>query len=117
MLHVCFNDPNKMVGNFDYNQFRRKLQIQMKKKPTGLTMTMKLSPGLAEIVGLGQASRTEIMKRLHWYVKSQDLLDPIDRRYFYPDRKMQPIFGSNRMRTFTMAKFLKDHLTSLDESK
>ena len=102
------------MGNFNYYEFRQRLLKKLGKKQTGLNKPFKLSPGLAELVGLNTTTRTEIMKRLHAYVKLQDLLDPLDGRYFYPDEKMQPIFGSQRMRTFGMAKYLAKHLTPLE---
>jgi chromatin remodeling complex protein RSC6 len=39
------------------------------------------------------------------------LQDPENKQFFKPDKKMQPVFGSDNVRAFGMAKFLKTHLS------
>merc|ERR1712088_199056 len=81
------------------------------KKETGLTKQMKLSDDLAAIVGQKQASRGECIKLLWAYLRKNNLQDPENKQYFFPDKKMAKVFGSDRVRAFGMAKFLSAHLS------
>ena len=87
----------------------------MPPKTNGLTKPLNLSPELAELMGAKKGekmARTEVVKRLWAHLKSNNLQDPEDKRYFTPDAKMQPIFGKERILAFGMAKYLKAHLTN-----
>ena len=82
---------------------------------SGLTKPLALSPELADIVGAKkgeQLSRPEVVKRIWAYLKEKKLQDPENKQYFVPDKKMEPIFGKDKVRAFGMAKFLKAHLTN-----
>ena len=57
-------------------------------------------------------SRPEVVKRLWAYIKENKLQDPENKQFFKPDKKMEPIFGKDKIRAFGMAKFLKTHLTN-----
>ena len=70
---------------------------------------MKLS-ALAEIVGKKEASRAECVKQLWAYLKKHNLQDPENKQFFTPDKKMAKVFGSDRIRAFSMSKFLSAHL-------
>merc|ERR1712038_997656 len=80
-------------------------------KGGGLTKPMKLSADLADIVGKKEASRAECIKHLWAYLKKNNLQDPENKQYFFPDKKMAKVFGSDRVRAFGMAKFLSAHLS------
>merc|ERR1711890_129724 len=80
-------------------------------KGSGLTKPMKLSADLADIVGKKEASRAECIKLLWAYLKKNNLQDPENKQYFFPDKKMAKVFGSDRVRAFGMAKFLSAHLS------
>ena len=82
-------------------------------KGSGLTKPMKLSADLADIVGKKEASRAECIKQLWAYIKKNNLQDPENKQYFFPDKKMGKIFGQERIRAFGMAKFLGAHLTAI----
>merc|ERR1712213_119945 len=84
------------------------------KKATGLTKPMTLSPELAAIVGAKKdekLARSEVVKRLWAYLKAQNLQDPENKQYFTPDEKMAPVFGTEKIKAFSMAKYLKTHLS------
>merc|ERR1712055_1173983 len=84
-------------------------------KGSGLTKPLALSPELADIVGAKkgeQLSRPEVVKRIWAYLKEKKLQDPENKQYFVPDKKMEPVFGKDKVRAFGMAKFPKAHLTN-----
>ena len=72
---------------------------------------MKLSADLADIVGKKEASRAECVKQLWAYLKKNTLQDPENKQFFTPDKKMAKVFGTERMRCFSMTKFLTPHLS------
>jgi len=82
-------------------------------KGSGLTKPMKVSDDLAAVVGMKEASRAQCIKMLWKYLKDHNLQDPENKQYFFPDKKMAKIFGSERIRAFGMAKFLGAHLTAI----
>jgi upstream activation factor subunit UAF30 len=82
-------------------------------KGSGLTKPMKVSAELADVVGMKEASRAQCIKMLWKYLKDHNLQDPENKQYFFPDKKMAKIFGSERIRAFGMAKFLGAHLTAI----
>src|ERR1700722_13724880 len=55
-------------------------------------------------------SRLEVVKRLWAYIKENELQDPNDKRYIVCDDRLMTIFKQNRIHSFTMNKFLTDHL-------
>src|SRR5687767_13999767 len=55
-------------------------------------------------------SRLEVVKRLWAYIKENDLQDPNDKRYIVCDDRLMTIFKQDRIHSFTMNKFLTDHL-------
>ena len=78
-------------------------------------MPMKLSTELADIVGVDEASRAELNKLLWAYIKEKGLQDPENKQFFTPDKKMAKIFGKDKLKGFSMAKYLAPHLTKIDE--
>ena len=84
-------------------------------KGAGLTRPNKLSSELSDIVGVEEASRAELMKLLFAYLKEHNLKDPENGQFFTPDKKMSKVFGKDKIRAFSMSKFIGDHLTPIDE--
>ena len=83
-------------------------------KGSGLTKAFVLSPELADLVGANKGeklSRPEVIKRMWVYIKAKNLQDPENKRWFTPDAKCQPVFGSEKILAFGMAKHLKAHLS------
>ena len=74
---------------------------------------MKLSADLPDIVGKKEASRAECVKQLWAYLKKHNLQDPENKQFFTPDKKMAKVFGSDRIRAFSMSKFLSAHLSQV----
>ena len=84
-------------------------------KGAGLTRPNKLSSELSDIVGVEEASRAELMKLLFAYLKEHNLKDPENGQFFTPDKKMSKVFGKDKIRAFSMSKFIGEHLTPIDE--
>merc|ERR1711994_801654 len=81
-------------------------------KGSGLTKPMKLSAELADIVGQKEASRAQCIKQLWAYLKKNNLQDPENKQFFTPDKKMAKVFGTEKIRAFSMAKYLSSHLSA-----
>merc|ERR1712082_156015 len=85
------------------------------KKMTGLQMPLNVSPELAKIIGTKkgeQVSRAQVIKKLWAYLKEKNLQDPENKQWFTPDKAMEGIFGSEKIKCFSMSKYLKEHLTN-----
>merc|ERR1712186_272715 len=82
-------------------------------KGGGLTKAMKVSGDLKAIIGKDQASRAECVKELWAYLKKHNLQDPENKQFFTPDKKMAKVFGTDRIRAFSMSKFLGGQLSEL----
>jgi upstream activation factor subunit UAF30 len=84
------------------------------KKATGLTQLLTLSPALAAIVAAEQdekLTKSEVVKRLWAYLKEKNLQDPENWHCFIPDKLMEPVFGSERIKAFSMIKYLGAHVS------
>ena len=81
----------------------------------GLTKPMKLSDDLAAVVGMEEASRAQCVKHLWAYIKDNNLQDPENKQYFIPDKKMAKLFGTDKLKGFSMSKYLGEHLTPIDD--
>ena len=53
----------------------------------------------------------KVTKRLWAYLKEHNLQDSENRQYFTPDETMAKVFGSEKIKCFSMSKYLKEHLT------
>jgi len=81
---------------------------------SGLQAPMTVSKDLASIIGTAKGekiSRPQVTKKLWAYLKDKKLQDPDNRQWFTPDETMAPVFGTEKIKCFSMAKYLKDHLT------
>ena len=84
-------------------------------KKTGINMELNVSKELAAIIGTAKGekiSRPQVVKKLWAYLKENNLQDPENKQFFTPDAKMEPVFGSERIKAFSMSKYLKEHLTN-----
>merc|ERR1712203_946764 len=84
-------------------------------KKTGIQMPLNVSNELAKIIGTAkgeQVSRPQVVKKLWDYLKKNNLQDPEQKQWFTPDKTMQPIFGKEKIKCFSMSKYLKEHLTN-----
>ncbi|KAJ2845898.1 hypothetical protein IWW36_004598 [Coemansia brasiliensis] len=89
---------------------KRALDPNRPKRQTGLSKPMKLSDELRSFLGQKYFPRTEVVKSLWKYIKSNDLQDPADKRYILCDSKLKELFHTDRLYMYTMNKLLNEHL-------
>merc|ERR1712083_254576 len=68
-------------------------------KKTGIQMPLNVSNELAKIIGTAKGEQVSRPQ------------DPEQKQWFTPDKTMQPIFGKEKIKCFSMSKYLKEHLT------
>ena len=52
-------------------------------------------------------SLLQCVKRVWAYLKEHKLMDPENKQWFTPDDTMSPIFGEEKIKCFSMSKYLK----------
>ena len=66
---------------------------------------------LFDIIGIRRTTRPDIMKRMWRYIRDNDLQDPEDGHFIFPDAKMSRVMGRKRVNAFTtMAKKINPHV-------
>ena len=75
------------------------------------TTTKKPSAALAVIVGEHPLPRTEVVKRVWAYIKTQQLQSSRDKRVIKADATLKAVFGKDRVDMFEMNKLLSAHLS------
>merc|ERR1712020_123088 len=91
---------------------------EMATKNAGLQKELNVSDELAKIIGTKKGekiSRPQCTKRLGAYLKEKDLQDPQNKQWFTPNDTMAPIFGTEKIKCFSMSKYLKGHLINPDK--
>ena len=72
---------------------------------------VKPSNELAKVVGSEPIPRSEVMKKLWDYIKSNKLQNPENKREIIADDKLEPVFGSKKLDMFQMTKAINQHLS------
>jgi upstream activation factor subunit UAF30 len=81
------------------------------KKPNALQTPLTPSSDLAAIVGNGQITRGDVVKKVWDYIKAHELQDPKDKRRINADAKLKKVFGADSVTMFEMNKHLARHLS------
>jgi len=68
------------------------------------------SAELAKVVGAKPLPRTEVVKKLWAYIKSNNLQDAKNKRMINADATLKAIFGKNQVNMFEMTKIVGTHL-------
>lgn len=77
----------------------------------GLAAVKKLSPELARFLGKGpELSRTDVVKAMWNYIKSNNLQNPQDKREILLDDTLKAIFAVESFTMFTMNKYIGAHI-------
>ena len=82
---------------------------------SGFKAEFHVSKQMAAIIGTKEGeliSRPQVTKRLWAYLMTNNLRDPHNKQYFYPDNIMAPVFGTEKIRCFAMTKYITPHLRS-----
>ncbi len=75
-------------------------------------ITFHLSPKLDAIEARRrEASHAECFKWLQVYIKKYNLQDPETGQFFKPDTTTAKVFGEDKLRAFSMTKFIGAHLS------
>ena len=83
------------------------------RKPNAAFMrALNPSPALAAVVGSKALPRTEAVKKIWAYIRSNKLQDSKNRRMINADDKLKVVFGGkSQVSMFDMAKHLSKHLS------
>jgi chromatin remodeling complex protein RSC6 len=83
-----------------------------KKANSAFMKPMTISPELAAIVGKGPMPRSEVVKKLWVYIKSNNLQDPKSKRNIVADADLKKVFGGKAVvDMFEMTKLVSKHLS------
>jgi chromatin remodeling complex protein RSC6 len=83
-----------------------------KAKPNSALMKpVKPSAELAKVVGSEPLPRSEVMKKVWDYIKSNNLQNPENKREIIADDQLQPVFGTKKLDMFQMTKAINQHLS------
>ena len=77
---------------------------------TGYTQPMKISSELEAVIGVKEAPRHEVIKRMWAYIKENNLQDPKNKQFANCDEKLEKVIGESRFKCFGMAKYLQNHM-------
>jgi len=73
---------------------------------------MTISADLAAVVGKGPMPRSEVVKKLWEYIKSNNLQDKDNKRNINADENLKKVFGGKEMvNMFEMTKLVSAHLS------
>lgn len=76
------------------------------------TFMKPLTPSaeLSKVVGSNPLPRTEVVKKLWAYIKTNNLQDTNNKRMINADDTLKCIFGKNQVNMFEMTKIVSTHL-------
>jgi len=84
----------------------------MAKENSAFMKPLAVSDDLAAVVGAGPMPRSEVVKKLWVYIKSNNLQDPNKKRNIIADEKLKKVFsGKAVVDMFEMTKLVSKHLS------
>lgn len=101
----------------DGGQRSRNPETEKKERKAGggFQKPYNLSPPLAELLGVPQVSRLQVVKLLWVHIKAHQLQDPTDKRQILCDDRMQAVFKQPKIDMFQMNKQLSHHLYPVED--
>ncbi|KAI3826886.1 hypothetical protein L1987_00946 [Smallanthus sonchifolius] len=79
-------------------------------KPIGILKPSPISPALAHFLGVSESARTDAVKKIWEYIKSNELQNPTNKKEIICDEKLKTIFdGKDRVGFLEIAKLLAPH--------
>jgi chromatin remodeling complex protein RSC6 len=94
-----------------------KMNTKTEKKSSHLQKVMELSDEMADLVGMKESSVCDLVVWFWDYIRKQKLQDPENRHFLLPDRKLAKVLGTERLRGFTLPKYIWPHMKSAEHSK
>ena len=83
-----------------------------KKATSAFMKPLNVSADLSAVVGNGPLPRSEVVKKLWVYIKSNNLQDPKKKRNIIADEKLKKVFGGKAVvDMFEMTKLVSKHLS------
>jgi chromatin remodeling complex protein RSC6 len=83
-----------------------------KKENSAFMKPMIISADLAPVVGNGPMPRSEVVKKIWVYIKSNNLQDPKNKRNIVADENLKKVFGGKSVvNMFEMTKLVSKHLS------
>ncbi|MBA0689399.1 hypothetical protein Goari_007130 [Gossypium aridum] len=86
-----------------------RIRLEMNHRPE----RFKLSPALAEVLGIEVDARPRILAAIWHYVKSKKLQNYEDNSFFSCDPPLQKVFGEEKMKFIMVSQKISQHLTPL----
>ena len=84
----------------------------MPKANSAFMKPLAVSAELAAVVGPGPMPRSEVVKKLWAYIKSNNLQDPVKKRNINADAALKVVFGGKEtVDMFEMTKLVSKHLS------
>ncbi len=84
----------------------------MAEKTSAFMKPLTVSADLAAVVGKGPLPRSEVVKKLWVYIKSNNLQDPKNKRNINADEALKKVFGGKSVvNMFEMTKLVSKHLS------
>lgn len=84
----------------------------MAKANSAFMKPLAVSSELAAVVGKGPMARSEVVKKLWAYIKSNKLQDTKNKRNINADAKLKAVFsGKSVVNMFEMTKLVSKHLS------
>lgn len=81
------------------------------RKPNAAFMkALTPSAELADIIGSAPIARTEAVKQIWDYIKSNNLQNPANKRNILADSKLEKVFGKSEVTMFELTGILGKHL-------
>lgn len=85
------------------------------KRGEAFNKPLALSPELAQVLGIEEISRPQLVKMMWEYIRKHDLQDPSNKRMILLDESMKKVFQRDYFTMFTMNKFIKRHVRKPEE--
>ena len=105
--------PKKTAGNDEMKQANAKAEKKAAEKKVNPALMKPLKPSkeLAAVVGSEPLPRPEVVKKVWDYIKANNLQNPKNKREIMADKKLNPVFGKDKVTMFEMNKHLARHLS------
>lgn len=81
-----------------------------KKTNSAFMKAMTPSADLAAVIGATPVARTEAVKLMWDYIKSNNLQNPANKRNILADAKLEKVFGKNEVTMFELTGLIGKHL-------